>query len=797
MSAGDGLRGFRRVAAALLVPVISLALIGCPPGPNPPANDNSDDNSNDNGTTEMRPIISTYVGNGTAGDNGDGLPAQETSLYLVQDVTVGPDGLVYFPDWNNHKIRRVDADGTVSTVAGTGMLGDAADAYAGEISFNHPTNVTFDANGDMIIAAWHNSLVKRLNLVSEPVGFVETIAGTGGRSYNGDEIPATEAILDLPSAVVVEPGTGNIIFADQANFRIRQVDLGTGLIHTLCGDGTPEYLGDGVTADQARLNSPKGQAAPPAGRITLDLQGNIIVADTGNHVIRRIDNATNIITTIAGTPGEAGYSGDGGAANAAKLNTPSDVAVGPTGQIYIADTMNHVVRVVDLDGNIRTLAGTGERGFDGDGEFADEAMLDRPYGLNVGEDGTVYIADTHNHRIRRVTQELPVDFNPNPIQGEAPEIIPCTGVAGSICTYIGTGQKGSNGDGHDRLDTVLYWPFDIAFGENGRVVFLDWNNHQVREILADDTVVTIMGSDFLGDGPLDLSDLTKPGAVGTTVNLNHPTDLLFLPESEDILVVAWHNHKLRTIDADTGLVYVELGGPATFAGDGGPAKDARVNQINRAVLTPGGDLMFTDQRNQRVRVIYDYVQDRENGIVQTIVGTGTKGYNGDHAGLATDLNFMAGGNPEPSGGLAYDSSTGILYIADSENDAIRMVTFSNEDYTESVVTTIAGTPGMGGFAGDGGAAADALLDNPQDLEIGPDGNLYIADTNNNVIRRINLADMTIETIVGTGEAGYSGDGGPAVDAQLTRPFCIDFDLDGDLYVGDTFNSRMRKVEMEY
>lgn len=799
MARSSRLAELLRLGGMLAVLAAMPWVAGCPQ--NLDGADGTDGGSTDGGDVPgtAKPIITTIVGNGIAGDNGDGLAGLETALYLVQDVTVGPDGNLYFPDWNNHKIRRL-INGKVETIAGTGELGAGADGYGPDVQFNHPTNVEFDGDGNLIIAAWHNSLIKRMDMTTLQA---VTICGTGARSFNGDGMDGKTTFVDLPSSVVWDPGTGNVIFSDQANFRIRVVEP-TGVVHTLAGDGTPAYGGDGGPAALAKLNSPKGQSAPPAGRITLNSQGEIIIADTGNHVVRKIDGA-GTISLLAGTPGVAGYTGDGGPAPAATLNTPSDVAVGPDGSIYVADTMNNAVRKISPDGTITTVAGTGAGGFAGDGGPADEAQLDRPYGLTVAPDGTIYVADTHNHRIRRITAELPADFDPGAGGLGEVEIIPCTGVAGSICTYLGTGQKGHNGDGLDHLATILYWPLDVEFAPNGRVIVLDWNNHQVREVLADQTVRTIMGTDFVGDGPRDLSDLNAEGADPLTVDLNHPTDIQILPNG-DILIIAWHNHKLRVIDASSGRVRVLAGAQAAFEGDGGPASRARLNQPRSGVLTPSGDLFVADQRNQRIRVFYDFADQRENSIVASIVGGDADpatagiqpGFSGDGlSGADTRLAFQTGGNPEPSGGVAFDPSTGFLYISDSQNQIIRRVEFLSADYTSSVVTIIAGVQGQKGFAGNGGPATAALLNNPQDLEIGPDGNLYFADTNNNAVRRVNLSTGVIDVVAGTGVEGYSGDGGPATEAQLNRPFGIAFDAAGDLFVSDTFNSRVRKVEMEY
>jgi len=744
-------------------------------------------------------IIETVAGTGLAGFDGDGREPTSTALYLPQDVTVGPDGNLYLVDWNNHRIRQV-VDGAVVTIAGTGELGQPSnDAEALYAQFNHPTNVEFDHQGRLVIASWHNSIVTRLD---PETGKVAIIAGNGARSFGGDGGPGPQAALDLPSSVVID-SEGNIIISDQANFRIRKL-APDGTISTMCGTGVPGDSGDGGPAVLAQLNAEKGQSAPPAGRVAIDSQDRIYIADSGNHRVRRIDTDGTIIT-IAGT-GEPGYNGDGGLATEAQLNQPRDVAVASNGIVYIADTANNVIRMVRPDGIISTYAGTGTQGYDGDLGPATLAELNRPYGIGIAPNGVLYVADTHNQRVRRISSYSDGPREP-PTPTPTPEIIPCTDVAGSICTYAGNGETGFSSDGRDRLESALYWPFDIEFTPSGRRVILDWNNHRIREILSDDTLQTIVGTDFLGDGPVDLSDLTEPGAPPLSVDLNHPTDVLELSNG-DLIFTAWHNHKIRLIDRVTGLVRVLMGRGASFLGDGGPAKSALVNQPPHAAFDPQGNLFLIDQRNQRIRVLYDFDQARENAIITTVLGNpdppapGTLprgGYNGDPIPLQTKVSFLTGGNPEPSGGIAVDPNSTpentVIYFADTNNHLIRRVQFTSSDFKTGVVQNIAGSPGVPGFAGDGGPSVDSLIALPGDMEIGPDGNLYFADTNNHRIRMINLEDGTIHTVVGTGTKGYSGDGGPALEAQLNRPFGVAFDQNGDLFVSDTFNSRVRKVKL--
>ncbi|MBL8602835.1 MAG: hypothetical protein JNK72_13005 [Myxococcales bacterium] len=353
--------------------------------------------------------ICTVMGTGDAGFGPTGLPAVETRIYLPQDVAVGPNlGAAYVLDWNNHVIRELSSDGRSRIVAGTGELQDGEDPPvpldaprvpqpALRHRLNHPTSMAFDGQGRMLIAAWHNSMVKRLNDIGRSGSMIEDLCGTGGRNFAGDGGPALRAVLDLPVGVAVSP-SGEVYIADQANQRIRRVN-GEGVIETVVGSGTRGYAGDGGPALMAQLNNPTGQAANPAGRIDFDAQGNLYIADTGNNVVRRVDRQ-GVIRTVAGN-GMAGAGGDGALATNASLNQPTDVEIGPDGTLYIADTQNSCVRAVGTDGLIRTVAGRcGMRGFRGDGQSPTEALLDRPYGVETDTAGRLWIADTYNHRVR-------------------------------------------------------------------------------------------------------------------------------------------------------------------------------------------------------------------------------------------------------------------------------------------------------------------------------------------------------------------------------------------------------------
>jgi len=411
---------------SLLSLLVLMPLVGCDDEPGPATCDPTE-----TGT------ICTIAGDGKNGYSGDDGPATAARMSLPQDMLRAPDGTLYILDWNNHRIRSLPGDGTIRHVAGRGELGGTLDDPA-NTDLNHPSGVALHPNGTrMEIAAWHNSKLRTIDLAT---GEITDSCGDGRRAYFGDGGPALTATLDLPASLAYMPN-GDLIVMDQANQVMRKIDT-TGVITRLagrcvidapapagpglcatgvpptacpspsgkftCGNPatcglpcTPGYAGDDGPALDLRMGQPFGQSADPAGRIVLDRAGNIYFADTANHLIRKLDTA-GVVHRVAGTPLEAGFAGDGGPALQATLFNPVDLALADDGTLYVADVYNHCVRAIAPDQTITTVAGIcGKSGYSGDGGPPTEALLKRPYGIELA-DGVLYIADTGNHAIRSI-----------------------------------------------------------------------------------------------------------------------------------------------------------------------------------------------------------------------------------------------------------------------------------------------------------------------------------------------------------------------------------------------------------
>ena len=484
------------------------------------------------------------------------------------------------------------------------------------------------------------------------------------------------------------------------------------------------FAGGGLPVGIPGISAGLGPNAP--GAVAADRAGNLFFVY--RNTVLRLDATTGVLTLVAGN-GAQGFGGDNGPASSAQLYVPSGVAVDSAGNLYIADTYNRRVRKVS-DGVITTVAGNGTCCFSGDNGPATSAQLFNPDGVAVDSAGNIYIADTQNNRIRKVSN-------------------------GVIATVAGSGTPGFSGDNGPATSAQLNFPSGVVVDSTGNLYIADTFNFRIRKV-SNGVIATVAGngtSGFSGDnGPATSATLSAPWAFAVDSAGN-----LYIADTD--------NYRIRQVS--NGVIATMAGnGTPGFSGDNGPATSAQLNFPSGVVVDSTGNLYIADTFNYRIRQV-------TNGVITTVAGGGTYGFSGDN-GPATNAQLY---NPY---GVAVDSA-GNLYIADANNYRIRKV-------TNGVITTVAGN-GTYGFSGDNGPATNAQLYNPYGVAVDSAGNLYIADTTNNRIRKV--SNGVITTVAGGGAS--LDDNGPASSAQLNGPTAVAVDSAGNLYIADAQNNRIRKV----
>jgi uncharacterized protein (TIGR03437 family) len=566
----------------------------------------------DTGNVRIRKVtpagtIATVAGGGYY--LGDGGPATSTSLGHPEGVAVDAAGNLYIAD--NYRIRKVSPSGIISTVAGNGQRGFSGDSGpATGARLGQPAGLAVDAAGNLYIADYGNQRIRRVS----PAGIISTVAGNGQQGYSGDGGPATSASLQGPWGVAVD-AAGNLYIADQFNDRIRRVSP-SGIISTVAGNGQRGYSGDGGPATSAALSYP--------AHVAVDAAGNLFIADQENHRIRKV-SAAGIISTVAGN-GAYKFSGDGGPATAASLNGPRGVAVDAAGNMHIAGDGNQRIRRVTPAGGITTVAGNGSGGFSGDGGPATSASLSDPFGVAVDAAGNLYIADTSNYRVRKVSP------------------------SGIISTVAGNGVEGFSGDGGPATSASLSDPFGVAVDAAGDLYIAHPYHHRVRKVSPSGIITTVAGNGsggFSGDGgPAAAASLNEP--LGVAVDA-----------AGNLYIADRNNYRVRKVSSSGIITTVAGNGGYMFSGDGGPATSASLAYPSGVAVDAAGNLYIADMDNHRIRKV------APAGAITTVAGKWQGGYSGD-------------GGPATSASLAYPSgvavdAAGNLYIADAANDRIRKV----------------------------------------------------------------------------------------------------------------------------
>ena len=648
-------------------------------------------------------------------------------------MVVDPQGVVYFCDRGNGRIRRIGVDQIITTVAGGGETFAQDGLPATSVRLYDLIGVALNAATQTLY--FSDTTASTVYGVNLSTGVLSTVAGTGFPGSTGDGAGAKLARLNQPRGLAYDATLG-LLIADTANHRVRRVNFTTGVISAFAGTGTADFAGDGGPATAAQLDLPFGVAAGP-DRV-------VYIADYGNSRVRRV-KSDNTIDTVAGT-GSIRFSGDGGPATSAAVDG-YQIAVAADGTIYLADSLFQRVRRIAPDGNISTLAGNGSFGFAGDGGPSTAAQLDAPHAVAVDASGNVYIADSLNHRLRRIT------------------------TGNSIIDTI-AGRNRFGGEAVQASLALLTDPQDVAYDTAGNLFFADTGNHCVRRIGRDGVITIVAGiGGVAGRGgeniPATLSRLDGPNAVavdsdGTvyvsdrgngrirridpagniaTISDNQPyfpNALAIQPVQRRLYFTDALRNQVLRIDLTTGVPVIgSLAGifnfRAGYAGDGGPATAALLRSPAGVAVAPNGDVYFVDAGNRRLRRV------DSGGTITTVAGNG-------------EIEILPSDGPITSAVLSLPSRVAIdaqsnIFVTEAFN-RIRRISAGRID-------TIAGEI-LSGFSGDNGPARQAKLNAPNGLAVAADGSVVFADSANHRLRRLTVGTAPVTPVPPT----------PAVAARL-------------------------------
>jgi uncharacterized protein (TIGR03437 family) len=656
-------------------------------------------------TPRMVYRIETIAGSAPIGDGGLATAAQLSS---VQGVAADRSGNLYVSDTDNQRVRKISSAGVITTLAGNGTAGfsgDGGPAIAAQL--NHPYGIAVDLAGNVYVADLDNNCVRRVT----PDGAIATIAGTGRKGTSPDGGAATDAALLAPRNVALD-AAGNLFISEFEGHRVRKVSP-DGRISTVAGTGVSGFGADGGAAVKTQLAFPAGLA--------VDRTGVLYIADSQNQRVLKILPGGNIATVVNGLTGTTA------------LRTPLAVAVDAPGNICVVDATT-VVHCSTAAGVWINLAGNGGMGFSGDGGPAASAVLSNPLDAALDSAGNLLIAD--GVRIRRVDGR------------------------GQIQTVAGDGHL-HVGDGGAAIDGLLFQPSAVALGQGGNLYIADTGTQRIRQVTASGTISTLAGT--------DIGAASADGVAAVAANLNSPMGVA-VDAAGNILIADTRNQRIRRVAGGVILNVAGTGLQGTGA-EGLPPLRTPVRDPQAVCVDRSGTLYIADTFNNRI------LRAPLNGLVTTVAGNGATGAAGD--GGPARLAELSG-----PAGCALDSS-GNLFIADTIGNRIRKVT------TAGIITTLAGTGDLG-FAGDEGVATAAQLSAPRGVAVDDNGDVFISDTGNHRIRQI-TPDGAIHTIAGQSGAGFAGDGGLAASAQLNAPGGLVLDGSGALYVADTNNDRVRRL----
>jgi len=624
-----------------------------------------------------------------------------------EDVAVDSAGNVYVADTNNCTIRKITAAGVVTTLAGKVAYPSNLDGTGSAANFAYPSGVAVDSAGTVYVADTNNNTIRKIT----PAGVVTTLAGSAAQSGSTNGRSST-ARFNKPWGVAVD-NAGNVYVVDSGNGTIRKITP-AGVVTTLAGTAGQSGFADS-TGSAAQFDAPSG--------VAVDNVGNVYVADTGNNTIRKI-TPMGVVTTLAGTAGQYGFAdGTGGAA---QFNNPRRVAVDNAGNVFVADSSNNAIREITPAGVVTTLAGAAFQTGSADGTGS-AARFNNPWGVTLDSAGTVYVADSGNSTIRKITP------------------------AGAVTTLAGTAGRSDGYVDGTASAARFYGPKGVAVDGAGTVYVADTNNNAIRKITPTGVVTTLAGA-------------------GTGAQFDYPFGVA-VDGAGNVYVADTLNDTIRKI-TPAGVVTTLAGAAGQIGSADGTGSAAQFYYPTGVVADSAGNVYVADSSNYTIRKI------TPAGVVTTLAGAA--GQTGSAGGTGSFARFTY---PE---GVAADSA-GYVFVADSVNYAIRKIT------PAGVVTTLAGAGQFGSADGTGIAARFGF---PCGVAVDSAGNVYVADTFSYTIRKITPAGV-VTTLAGAvdqiGRVDQIGSAnGTGIAVQFNSPTGIAVDSAGNIYVADTGNNTIRK-----
>ena len=655
--------------------------------------------------------LAGQAGFGAVDGTGD-----EARFHTPKGMVADASGNFYVADSNNHTIRKVSSGGVVTTLAGAPGVSGSADGTGSAARFNSPIGLALSGTDILYVADSENHTIRKIVISTKEV---TTLAGMAGSAGSTDD-NGSNARFDTPTGVAVD-SVGNLYVADRANHTIRLI-TSAWVVTTYAGTADIPGTSD-ATGSAARFTSPGG--------VAVDSSDNVYVADTDNNTIRKITSG-GVVTTLAGLAFAQGGDSDG-IGTAARFRHPASLAVDGTGNVFVADTNNHTIRMVTSGGVVTTLAGGVLEIGSNDGSGT-AARFSYPGGIMVDDSDNVYVADSDNHTVRQVTS------------------------GGAVTTLVGSAGYGT-ADGTGTAARFSY-PGGVAVDNAGTLYVADYNNHTIRKITSGGVVTTLAGT-------AGMAGFTN--GTGSEARFNQPAGVAVDDAGNLLYVADSGNHTIRQIAVSTGEV-TTLAGTAGSAGENDGTGSAALFDTPYGVAVDGDGIVYVaDKRNNTIRKI------TSGGVVTTLAGAADMA--GSDDGVGSTARFF-----EPVS-VSADAS-GNLYVSDQVNQTIRKIVISTGE-----VTTLAGSASDPEGSSDGIGSA-ARFNYPSGIAADAAGNLYVAELENHVIREIVISSGAVTTLAGSvfNPGWVEGTGS---SARFDNPAAVAVDSVGNIYVADGENHAIR------